>query len=87
MTPATITRYLSPADVAERYGCKASKVILWILAGELRAVNAAANRNGRKPRWKISPADLAAFEASRSCQPEAKPAPRRRKLENVTEYF
>ncbi len=86
MTPATITRYLSPADIAERYGCKVEKVLGWLRSGELRGIDVSARR-GAKPRWKINPADLAAFEAARACSKAPEPTRRRRKLENVTEYF
>lgn len=68
---------MAPKDVAERYGVKACKVLAWINAGELTAINTATRRGG-KPRWKIRPEALAAFEASRSSRP-APAIPKRRK--------
>lgn len=60
--------YLSPADVAKRYGISVNKVLGWIRRGELHAVNL-ANRVGGRPRWKIAPEALADFERSRSATP------------------
>jgi hypothetical protein len=86
MTTATPSRYFSPADVADRYGCDIHKILAWLRSGELRGIDVSARR-GTKPRWRIDPADLAAFEASRACAKAPEPTKRRRKLENVTEYF
>jgi hypothetical protein len=72
-------RYLTPGDIAERYGCRDSKVIGWIKSGELRAIDT-SSRRGAKPRWKISPEALAAFEAARASQPApATPARKQRR--------
>ena len=55
---------LTPSSVAARYGVHPNRVIAWIRAGELRALNLAINANGR-PRFSILPDDLEAFERSR----------------------
>jgi excisionase family DNA binding protein len=60
-------------DIAERFGVSVHTVLRWIRAGELMAVNVGRAPNGRKPRWRIPPEALAAFEALRT--PGA-PAPR-----------
>jgi hypothetical protein len=82
----TPSRWFTPPQVAERYRVSAEKVIGWIRAGELRAVNVAA-RAGRRPRWRIGEADLLAFEQRRAAVPLATTSKRRRKHENVVEYF
>lgn len=79
---------LSVRQVCERLGVNATKVGLWIRSGELRALNVALHP-GNKSRWRILPADLAAFEAARSAQPRAVPTtPRRRRADpGVTQFF
>jgi excisionase family DNA binding protein len=80
-----VPSYLSPPEVARRFGVNADKVRTWIHSGELHAVNVAARAAGR-PRWRISEADLAKFVAGRSAPP---PALRRhrRKDPDVIEFF
>lgn len=59
---------LTPPQIAERYGCSTDKVLGWIKAGELRAINAASRRDQR-PRYLVDLADLAAFEQGRAVVP------------------
>ena len=73
---------LSPGDIAERWGCKVDKPLSLIASGELPAINIATNRNGGKPRWRITPEALSDFERSRTTQP--KPAPVTRKKRTAT---
>jgi hypothetical protein len=87
MTPIVPTRYLSPADIAERFGVDVHKVLAWLRSGELRGIDVSARR-GAKPRWRINPADLAAFEAARACTKTPEPARRRRKPDTgIIPYF
>ena len=79
------TRYFTPPQIAERFGINAGKVGGWIRSGELPATNVAANLNGR-PRWRISPADLAVFEHRRAAVVPPKSRPRRRAAD-VIEFF
>lgn len=80
-------RYLSPPEVAERFGVDAAKVLVWIRAGELRAIDA-ATRTGGRPRFRISPADLALFEAARAAGPTPRVTRcRRRKTPGIIEFF
>lgn len=59
-------RPLTPGEVAARYGVGRDKVLGWIRSGQLRAVNlASATGADRRDRWRITAADLAAFEAVR----------------------
>ena len=74
--------YLSPPTIAKRYGVKPDKVLAWIATGELEAVNVAERSTGR-PRWRVSPEALAAFEKRRSSKPTPV-VPRRRR--ERTEY-
>jgi excisionase family DNA binding protein len=45
--------WLTPPQLAKQLGVQAEKVLGWIRAGELRAVNV-AERASRRPRWRIS---------------------------------
>ena len=78
--------YLSPPEVARRYGVDPAKVLGWIRRGELRALNVATHTGGR-PRYRISPADLAVFEAARAAGPAPKVTRRRRKDAGVIQFF
>ena len=68
---ATGLRKWTPAEVAVAWGVSNDKIISFINAGELRAVNAATPGRNRRPRYLIDLDDLAAFERSR----ETRPAP------------
>lgn len=57
--------YLTPPQVAKRLRVSRERVVGWILAGELRGSNLAA-QTSRRPRYRVSAADLAAFLESRS---------------------
>ena len=79
--------YLTPPRVAELLGVNETKVLAWIRAGELGAVNVAL-RKGRRPRWRVAQADLEAFLARRSATPPAQVTRRRRRtLFDVIEFF
>jgi transposase len=53
-------------NIMERFGVGRGTVMAWIRANELKAVNASRTSDSRKPRWRISPESLAAFEAQHS---------------------
>jgi hypothetical protein len=62
-------------------------VLGWIRAGELSAINVAQQVGGR-PRYRIDPVDLAAFEARRLVRTQSSPSVRRRKqTADVVEFF
>ena len=78
-------RYLTPPQVAEQFRVNSAKVLMWIRTGELRATNVAASLIGR-PRWRISPADLAVFEQRRQAVAPPKTRPRRKSV-GVIQFF
>jgi transposase len=84
---ATTRRMTTPPKLAARYGVDVHKVVKWIEAGELRAVNLATSTSGR-PRWAIDEADILVFEQRRQAQPPT-PTPRRRRRQptGMIEYF
>ncbi len=83
---ASPARYLTPPQIAERFGVDAHKILSWIRRGELRAVN--IGDGCQRPRYRISPDDLAVFEARRAAGPEPKISRiRRRKDPSIIEFF
>ena len=80
-------RMLTPPQVAKRFGIAPEKVLAWINAGELRAINVALRIGGR-PRYRVDPADLAVFMANRTVgKPSPSPRQNRKSLTNVIEFF
>jgi len=81
---------LTLREVAARLGLgnDTDKVRAWIKSGELVAINVARKANGR-PRYRIDPIDLAAFEQRRRVRPQASAVRRRRKRtnDNVINFF
>jgi hypothetical protein len=77
----------TPPEIAKRYRVSSDTVRGWIVSGQLRAVDVSARPGIGRPRWRIHPCDLVAFENARTAQPPVKPARRRRKAANVVEYF
>jgi hypothetical protein len=66
-------RAFSVAQVAEMYHVKQHLVLSWISNGSLRAIDTRKHIvTSKKPRWKILPKDLDAFEESRASKPEPK---------------
>lgn len=85
--PELAARYVSPPEYAAQLGVKPGKVISWIESGELRAVNVASKKSSR-PRWRISPDAIVAFENGHAVQPATTARRRRRKQPaDVVQYF
>ena len=55
-------RYLTPPEVAERLRIKVATVREWIVKGQLKALNVSA---AGRPKYRIRPNDLEAFEQSK----------------------
>lgn len=89
--PSPLRKWHKPQEIADERGIGLDKVLAWINAGLLRAINVAAE-GCKKPQWIVHPDDLADFERRRSNMtptPDTKPA-RRRKAEadpNITQYY
>lgn len=83
-------QWLTPPEIAVERRIRLSKVLAWIHAGELEAINYAESPCGR-PRWRISRDALDAFDRARSSRNHVTPpAPRRgrsRPTDNITQYF
>jgi excisionase family DNA binding protein len=54
----------SVKDLEERLGVGEHTILGWIKSGELKAINV-GRVAGKRPKWRISPEALAAFELGR----------------------
>lgn len=77
---------LSPPQIARAWGVSPDKVLTWIRTGELRAIDASTRRSGR-PRYLVDVGDLARFEAARAVMPLPKTSRKRKKANDVIEFF
>lgn len=73
----------TPPKLAKYYGVSTDKVVRWILAGELAAINLATTTTGR-PRYKITQEAVEAFEARRAI---LSPPPRARRKQSLPPGF
>ncbi len=83
-------KWLTVNEIAAQRGVKDSTVRAWITSGDLKAVNCSPKRDSQKPRYKISPEALAAFDRLRAAVPEPEPTrqrPRRRVLPRPLKEF
>jgi excisionase family DNA binding protein len=79
--------WASPPTYAKEIAIKVDKVYSLIAAGEITAVNVAADPRG-KPRYRISRTEWERWLESRSTKPpEPKPRRRRRAATPAKEYF
>ncbi|MEX0884991.1 MAG: helix-turn-helix domain-containing protein [Phycisphaeraceae bacterium] len=74
-------RYHTPASLAKLYGVNQSKILAWIHAGQLEALDVSAEPGRGRPRWRISPEAVRRFEQRRSSFTKAatQATPRRRR--------
>lgn len=78
--------YYTPQQAAEILGCADDQIVHWIHSGQLVAVNVAKEVNSKRPRWRISEADLGKFLlARRNAMPTPK-AERTRKPKEPKQY-
>lgn len=84
--PNSLPAYLTTGQAAELLSVDAGKVLDWIHAGELTAVNVATVRGGR-PRWRIRPDALEQFLLRRQSQSAPTSRRRSRKPAEVTQFY
>jgi hypothetical protein len=76
----------TPPELAAMWGKKPETIIALIRSGDLRAIDAALP--GKRHRYLIDAADIAAFEARRAVVPPPKVVRRKRRTEPAyREYF
>jgi excisionase family DNA binding protein len=78
---------LTVKQIADRYGVSEGTVGCWIRSGELRAMNAGRTPTKKKPRWKIMPEALAAFELARTASPPLERTRRRGRTSDLVEFI
>ena len=79
--------WFTPLEVGRRYRIKPARVISFIRAGLLRAIDVASPDSSR-PRFRIKKADLIAFEISREVRPRPKKSyQKRRSKGDLIEFF
>lgn len=82
-----MTTKLTPPQLARRWGISPDKVLAWIRAGELRAIDACTKLGGR-PRYLIDERDIAEFEGRRSSTRQEPCLRRQQGLQNgITQFF
>lgn len=82
-----MSEYLTPPQLAATWGVESEKVLQFIARGLLRAVNL-ASPGAKRPRWRIPPEAVRAFEESRSARPPIpKPRRRRRRVPLTTKSY
>lgn len=79
-------RMLSVREVASHYGVNPRTVLRWIRCGELQAFTVNCKLGAKKPRFRISPEALTAFELRRMHSPEP-PRVRRRQSADTINYY
>jgi hypothetical protein len=85
-TNNTARHKVTPPELAARWGVAPEKILFWIRAGELRAIDASLLRGSKKPRFLIDESDIEAFEAARQVAAPL-PTPRRRKKKTLPTGF
>jgi excisionase family DNA binding protein len=64
-----MTAAMTVRDVCERFAVSPHTVLAWIRSGDLAAVDVSPRPGGKRPRWRISPRALEAFELRRTGRP------------------
>jgi excisionase family DNA binding protein len=82
-----VSSTLSVRDLCERYGVSEHTALLWIHSGELKAVNVGRRPGAKRPRWRITPEALRAFEAARTAGPPPPRARRRKRPDDVIAFY
>lgn len=78
---------LTVRELCERYGVGEHTVLGWINRGELLAINVGGRLGARKPRWRVSPEALAAFELARTPVPSAPRMRRRKRPAGIIQFY
>jgi hypothetical protein len=86
-----MTAGYTPPEFAKARRVSVGKVLHWIDAGDLQAINQATKRQGR-PRWFITAEAIAEFDVARSSWATKPPMPspprsRSRKSEHEIAYY
>ena len=78
---------LRPPEIAQRWGVSNDKILQYIYAGELKAINSACPGRGQRPRYLVDVEDLKDFERRREVVPPPTPVRRGRERLGTGEYY
>ena len=79
-------RSFTVEQIAEIESVNRETVLSWVRTGELKAHSASQNPKSRKPRWRVTDADLTAFRLARQ-NGTAVQAPRRKRSAGVIKEY
>jgi excisionase family DNA binding protein len=74
-------------DLCKRYGVTEGTVLAWIKSGALSALNVGRRLGAKKPRWRVSPEALAAFESARTPAAQPPRGTRRKRQGEVIAFY
>lgn len=80
-------KFWTPPQLSTMSGIKQDNILGFIKSGELRAINTAANANGKRPRWRIAESDWLEFLERRANKPPAPVQPVRRRRKSTTRQW
>ena len=80
---------MTPPELGKLWGVSPDKILGFIRAGELKAIDVSSNRGSPRPRYLIDKKDVEAFELARAVVPPAPKTRRRRRRRDpaIREYF
>lgn len=79
------SRWQTPPQLAEALAVSPETIINWIRSGELAAVNVGSG--AKRPRYRIPPEAVEAWQRRRAVVPPPKPARRKRQATSYTKFF
>ncbi|REJ82669.1 MAG: DNA-binding protein [Planctomycetota bacterium] len=82
----TAFKCLTPPELAAEWRCKSERVLELIRSGELRAFTL-SRPGSRRPRWRIPRDAVAEYEATHGPSPPRRPRQRRKRTEDVVEFY
>jgi hypothetical protein len=86
MNAGGVDRCLTPPTLARRWGCSPERILSLIRAGALQAFNLSQGK--QRPRYRITPEAVLAFEMRRAAQMTPPVSRRRAKpTEQIIEFF
>ena len=82
-------RKLTPPEVARLWGTSTAKIVAFIRAGKLKAMNAATPGRNRRPRYLIDVDDLMDLERRLTVgyTPKLSPRKRRERISDAPSYY
>lgn len=78
---------LTAIEAADLLKVKPDRVRAWIKSGQIRGIDLSSNPGTGKPRFRVSESDLQAFLQTRAVTPDTRPKRRRRRNEDVIDFF